>query len=51
MVDNENSPDNYKTLKISFGGIIKILEMLKFIPDYLQTKRLCKNAVKKTCRL
>ena len=35
MVDSENTPDNYKTLKISIGAIIKNAEMLKFVPDYL----------------
>ena len=47
MVDNYNNPDNYKTLKISIGGIIKKPEMLKFLPDHLKTEKLCKNAVKK----
>ena len=51
MADSENSPDNYKTLEISFGGIIKKSEMIKFIPGHLDTKTLCKYTVKKTCRL
>ena len=36
-----------KTLKISVGTITKNLEMLTFIPDHLNTKNMCKNAVKK----
>ena len=36
-----------KTLKISVGTITKNLEMLTFIPDHLNTKKMCKNAVKK----
>ena len=51
MADSENSPDNYKTLEISFWGIIKNPEMIKFILGHLDTKTLCKHKVKKTCRL
>ena len=47
MVDNRNKSDNYKTLKISIGTIIKDLEMLRFVPDHLKTKKMSKNAVKK----
>ena len=47
MVDSKNSPDNYKTLKISIGTLIKYPEMIKFVPDYLKTKKVCKRAVKK----
>ena len=47
MVDNRNKSDNYKPLKISIGTIIKDLEMLRFVPDHLKTKKMCKNAVKK----
>ena len=46
MFDSEYSPDNFKTLTISIGIITKIPEMLKFIPDYLKTKNMCKNPVK-----
>ena len=46
MFDSEYSPDNFKTLTISIGIIIKNPEMLKFIPDHLKTKNMCKNAVK-----
>ena len=37
-----------KTLKISIGGNNKKnLEILRFVPDHLKTKRMCKNVVKK----
>ena len=32
MVESENSPDNYKTLKISIGAIIRNPEMLELVP-------------------
>ena len=35
-----------KTLKISFGGTIKVAEMLSLAPDHHQTKNMCKHAVK-----
>ena len=47
MVDSENSQENYKTIKISIGAIIKKPEMLKFGSDHLKTKFICKNALKK----
>ena len=57
MVDSEYSPDNYRSLKISagynryftIGSIVKYLEKLRFDPDHLQTKKMCKHAVK-NCR-
>ena len=45
IVDSENSPDNYKTLKICIRTTAKNPEMLKFVPDHLRTKVMCKNAV------
>ena len=36
MVD---SMDFYKSLNISIGTIMKNLEMLKFVPDNLKTKK------------
>ena len=48
MVESENSSDNYSTLKISIGAIIKNSELLKIVPDQLKTKKMCKNAVKKS---
>ena len=47
MVDNEYKTDNCKSSKISIGVIIKNPEMLKFVPDHLKTKKMCKHAVKK----
>ena len=44
MVDCQYSPDNYKTLKISITAITKISKRLKFIPDYLKTKKMSENA-------
>ena len=32
-----------KTLKISFGGTIKVAEMLSLAPDHHQTKNICVN--------
>ena len=37
MVDNENSPENCKILKIRIWAIIKNPDMLKFVPDHLKT--------------
>ena len=39
--------DIYKSLNISTVTIIKNPEMLKFVPDHLKTKSMCKHAVKK----
>ena len=47
MFDSENSTDNCKTLQISIGTITKKPEMLKFVPDHRETKKTCKNAIKK----
>ena len=47
MVDSDNSPDNYKILKISIGSIMTNPKMLKFVPDYLKIKKTCENAVKR----
>ena len=38
--------DIYKVLNISIGAVMKSPEMLKFVPDYLKTKKMCKDAVK-----
>ena len=34
-------------MKISIGAIMKNPEMLRFVPDHLKTKKMCKYAVKK----
>ena len=39
--------DIYKSLNISIVTVIKNPEMLKFIPDHLKIKTVCKHAVKK----
>ena len=47
MVNNEYSMIIYKSVKVSIGTFIKNLKMLKFVPDPLKTKKMCKHAVKK----
>ena len=47
MVDSEYSTKDYKTPKISIAAIMKNSEMLKFVPNHLKSKKLCKDAVKK----
>ena len=47
IVDSEYITNNYQSLKISLGAIIKNPEMLTFVPDHLKTKKMCKHAVKK----
>ena len=44
MVD---STDIYKSLNINIGTVMKNLEMLKFVPNHLKTKKLCRHAVNK----
>ena len=39
--------DVYKSLNISTGTVMKSPEVLKFVPDHLKTKKLCKHTVKK----
>ena len=38
--------DNYKSY-ISIVTVMKNPEMLKFVPDHLKTKKICKHTVKK----
>ena len=47
MVDSEYSIDIYKSLNFNIGTIMRNTEMLKFVSDYLKTKKVCKHAVKK----
>ena len=47
MTDSENSPDNYKTLEISFRRIIKNSDMIKFIPVNWILKRCLNVQLKK----
>ena len=44
MVD---SMDIYRSLNISIGTVMKNPEMLKFVPDHLKIKEMCKHAAKK----
>ena len=37
----------YKFLNISIGTVMKNPEILKFVPDHLKTKKMCKHAIKK----
>ena len=39
--------DIYKFLNIIIGTVLKNPEMLKFVPDHLKTKKICKHAIKK----
>ena len=38
--------DIYKSLNISIGTVMTNPDMLKFVPDHLKTKKMCKQAVK-----
>ena len=46
IVDNDNSPDNYESLKISIRSIKKNSEMLRFVHDHLKIKNMCQITVK-----
>ena len=39
--------DVCKSLSISIETVMRNPEMLKFVPDHLKTKKMCKHAVKK----
>ena len=47
MFDSEYSTDEYKSSKISIAATIKNPNMLKFVPDHLKTKKMCKHSDKK----
>ena len=47
MVDSEFSTNIYTLLNISIGIIMRNPEILKFVPDHLKTKKMCKHTVKK----
>ena len=36
-----------KSLNIDIGTVMRNIEMLKFVPDHLRTKKMCKDAVQK----
>ena len=40
--------DGYKSFSISIGTVIKNPQMLRFVPDHLKTKKICRHAVKNT---
>ena len=37
----------YKPLNINIETVMRNPEMLKFVPDHLKTKQMCKHAAKK----
>ena len=39
--------DVHKSLNVSIRTVMKNPEMLKFVPNHLKTKKMCKHAVKK----
>ena len=47
MVDSEYSRENYESSKVGIGAIIKDRKMLRLVPVYLKTKKMCKHAVKR----
>ena len=47
MADSEYNMDIYRSVEISIGAVMRNPEILKFLPDHLKTKKMCKNAVKK----
>ena len=42
-----NIVQSSKSLRTSIGAIIKNSEMLRFVPDHLKTKKMCKHVIKK----
>ena len=49
MVNSDYNPDNYKSLKISIGSIIKNPKMLRYILDHLKRKKILKEQLKNCC--
>ena len=47
MVDSQYSTDNYNSVKIVIGAIIRSPEMLRLVHNYLKTKKMCKHSAKK----
>ena len=46
MVDSQYRMDIYIPVIINIGTVTGNPEMLKCVPDYLKTKKMCKHAVK-----
>ena len=46
MVDCEYCMGTYKSVKISIGTVMRNSKRLKFVPDHLKTRKMCKHAVK-----
>ena len=44
MVDIEYNKNIYKSVKVSIGTVMRNLEMLKFVPDHLKSKKTCKHS-------
>ena len=44
MGDNEYTPGNSKSLKISIGSLVINPKILRVILDHLKTKKMCKHA-------
>ena len=51
MADSEYSMGIYKSIKISAATVMKKPELLKFVPDYPKTKKICKCTFKKLAYL
>ena len=47
MTESKNNSDNYRTVIITIGTIKKDPEILRVVPDHLNTKNICKHGVKK----
>ena len=47
MVDSEYNTDDYKSSKNGIQAVMKNPEMLKTVPDHLETKKMYNYAVKK----
>ena len=45
MVDSEYITNIDKSLNISIRTVIRNPELLKFVPDHLKTKKMCKNSL------
>ena len=47
MVGSECGMEDYQSPEVSIGAIMKNQDILKFVSDYLKTKKMCWHAVKK----